>query len=251
MKMKLDILGFLAGKLVIPRCSAVIVASGNSTRMKGIDKVMTEISGQPMILRTVAAFQKHAAVQEIVVVTREDLQERVAVLLKDAGMTKVTAVAAGGNTRMQSVENGLVLCDKKSKLIAVHDGARPLISQEIITAVLSKGRANRRRRAGIAGERYDRYVEGGIGVFTPEQGKLYAMQTPQVFDADLIRAATERALQLDQEMTDDCAAVEAIGMKVSIVHGGEENLKVTTRMDLALARAIAGRYDSHEDRTGI
>ena len=89
-----------------------------------------------------------------------------------------------------------------------------------------------------------RVVNGGVGVSTPERASLYAMQTPQVFDADLIRAATVNVIQKKVEVTDDCAAVELMGMKVNIVPGSEENLKVTTRLDLAIVNALARRSDA-------
>ena len=222
----LNILGALTGKVALPKCSAVIVAAGSSTRMGGVDKIVTEIAGKPMILRTAEAFQKNPAVQEIVVVTREDLRQRVEEILREGGMTKVTAVVVGGSTRAESVNKGLNWCDKKCKLIAIHDGARPLVSQEIITTAITM-----------------RIIEGGVGVSTPDRAKLYAMHTPQVFDADLIRAATLNAIRKKIEVTDDCAAVEQMGMKVNIVAGAEENLKVTTRLDLAVVNALARRSD--------
>ena len=239
----LNILGALTGKVILPRCSAVIVAAGSSTRMGGVDKIVTEIAGKPMILRTAEAFQKNPAVQEIVVVTREDLRQRVEEILREGGMTKVTAVVVGGSTRAESVNKGLNWCDKKSKLIAIHDGARPLVSQEIITTAITMAAKTGAAVPAMPVRDTIRVIEGGVGVSTPDRAKLYAMQTPQVFDADLIRAATINAIRKKIEVTDDCAAVEQIGMKVNIVAGAEENLKVTTRLDLALVNALARRSD--------
>lgn len=239
----LNILGALTGKVALPKCSAVIVAAGSSTRMGGVDKIVTEIAGKPMILRTAEAFQKNPAVQEIVVVTREDLRQRVEEILREGGMTKVTAVVVGGSTRAESVNKGLNWCDKKSKLIAIHDGARPLVSQEIITTAITMAAKTGAAVPAMPVRDTIRVIEGGVGVSTPDRAKLYAMQTPQVFDADLIRAATLNAIRKKIEVTDDCAAVEQMGMKVNIVAGAEENLKVTTRLDLALVNALARRSD--------
>ena len=239
----LNILGALTGKVILPRCSAVIVAAGSSTRMGGVDKIVTEIAGKPMILRTAEAFQKNPAVQEIIVVTREDLRQRVEEILRGGGVTKVTAVIVGGSTRAESVNKGLNWCDKKSKLIAIHDGARPLVSQEIITAAITMAAKTGAAVPAMPVRDTIRIIEGGVGVSTPDRAKLYAMQTPQVFDADLIRAATLNAIRKKIEVTDDCAAVEQMGMKVNIVAGAEENLKVTTRLDLALVNALARRSD--------
>ena len=243
MKKALDILGALTGKVALPRCSAVIVAAGSSTRMGGVDKIVTEIAGKPMILRTAEAFEKNPAVQEIIVVAREDLRVRVEEILREGGIAKVKAVVNGGVTRAESVNKGLNWCDKKSKLIAIHDGARPLVSQEIITAAITMAAKTGAAVPAMPVRDTIRVIEGGVGVSTPDRAKLYAMQTPQVFDADLIRAATINAIQKKIEVTDDCAAVEQMGMKVNIVAGAEENLKVTTRLDLAVVNALARRSD--------
>lgn len=171
MKMKLDILGFLAGKLVIPRCSAVIVASGNSTRMKGIDKVMTEISwaaDDPSHCRRVPEACGRSGDR------RRDERRPSGARCRAAQRCWDDESDGGGGWWKHEDAIGRKwtgpVC-KKSKLIAVHDGARPLISQEIITAVLSKGRANRRRRAGIAGERYDPLCRGRHRRFYAGAGK--------------------------------------------------------------------------------
>lgn len=240
----LKILGAITGKVIVPKCSAVIVAAGSSTRMGGVDKIVTDISGKPMILRTVEAFQKNAGIAEIIVVTREDLKVQIEELLKTAGMTKVVQVVSGGKTRAESVNKGLNWCDKKCGLIAIHDGARPLVSQDIISETIAMAAKTGAAVPGIPVRDTIRVVNGGVGVSTPERSKLYAMQTPQIFDADLIRAATVNVIQKKVEVTDDCAAVELMGMKVNVVPGSEENLKVTTRLDLAIVNALARRSDA-------
>ena len=164
-------------------------------------------------------------------------------MLRQRGASKSTAAVVGGSTRAESVNTGLNWCDKKSKLIAIHDGARPLVSQEIITAAITMAAKTGAAVPAMPVRDTIRVIEGGVGVSTPDRAKLYAMQTPQVFDADLIRAATINAIQKKIEVTDDCAAVEQIGMKVNIVPGAEENLKVTTRLDLAVVNALARRSD--------
>ncbi|MEA4964291.1 MAG: 2-C-methyl-D-erythritol 4-phosphate cytidylyltransferase [Oscillospiraceae bacterium] len=243
MKQIVNLLGAAAKRLLPPRCSAVLVAAGSASRMGGVDKVMAELSGKPMILRAAEAFQACPAVQELVVVTREDLKADVEELLRDAGVTKLTHVVAGGGTRQESVQNGLFWCDRKSKLIAIHDAARPLVSQQVILDAISAAARTGAAAPGIPVRDTVRVVEQGIGVSTPRRETLYAIQTPQVFDADLIRAAIQRAVEKGLPGTDDCAAMEAMGMKVTVTAGSEENFKVTTRMDLALASALARRRD--------
>ncbi len=244
MKKVLDVLGAVTGRVVVPKCSVVIVAAGSSTRMGGVDKIMADLAGKPVILRSVEAFQKHGAVQEIVVVTREDLCEKIDQILKDNGMKKVKAVVPGGSTRAESVSKGMNCCSQKAGLIAIHDGARPLVTQEIITAAIAKAAKAKTAVPAIPVKDTIRIVEGGVGVSTPDRSSLYAMQTPQIFDAALIRAATLNAMKKNANVTDDCSAVELMGMRVSIVEGSEENLKITTRMDMAIAAALARKRDA-------
>ena len=116
--------------LKLKYCGAVIVAAGSASRMEGIDKVMAPLEGEPMIVRTVRTFQNCDCVKEIVVVTREDLLQRVAGLCKN--FDKVKAVVVGGKDRAESVNNGLNALSKKVKLVAVQDGARPLITDAVI-----------------------------------------------------------------------------------------------------------------------
>lgn len=243
-KKGLDLLGALAGRVIVPRCAAVIVAAGTASRMAGVDKIVADVAGKPMILRSAAAFQACGAVQEIIVVTRDDLREQVEEILRAGGITKLTAVVNGGQTRAESVQKGINWCSKKVGLIAVHDGARPLVSQRIITETIYLAAKTGAAAPAVPVRDTIRVVEGGLGVETPERTKLYAMQTPQIFDADLLRAATLNAMQKKLPVTDDCAALEAIGAKINITQGAEENLKVTTRLDLAVAEALARRSDA-------
>ena len=120
--------------LPLKTCGVVIVAAGSATRMGGIDKVMAPLGGEPMIARTVQAFQNCDAISEIVIVTREDLILPITGLCKD--MPKVTAVVAGGKSRQESVHLGLNALSDKVKLAAVHDGARPLITWQVIDRVV-------------------------------------------------------------------------------------------------------------------
>lgn len=244
MKQVLNVLGAVAERIVPQRCAVVIVAAGSATRMGGVDKIMAELEGKPVILRSVEAFQQHDAIQEIIVVTREDLREPIKTMLRQHGMTKVTAVVTGGSSRAESVSKGLASCGKKVKLIAIHDGARPLVTQKIITDTIAKAAKTKAAVPAIPVRDTIRVVRDGIGVDTPERATLYAMQTPQIFDADLIRAATVQAMQNHANLTDDCSAVEQMGMRVSIVDGAEENLKLTTRLDMDIARALLRKEDT-------
>ena len=222
--------------LKLKKCGAVIVAAGSASRMGGIDKVMAPLGGEPMITRTVRAFQECDAVSEIVIVTREDLILPINSLCKE--FPKVKAVIAGGKTRQESVGNGLNALSKEVKLAAIHDGARPLITWQLIDWVIRAANTYGAAAPAIPVKDTIKTVEGGLVVNTPERAKLRAVQTPQVFDIELLKGALLKAYQDGAEVTDDCSAVERLGMKVKIVEGDEKNLKVTTPMDLKIAEML-------------
>ena len=222
--------------LKLKYCGAVIVAAGTASRMGGIDKVMAELDGEPMVVRTVRAFQNCDAVREIVVVTRPDLI--VPIMSLCAGFGKVTAVVAGGSSRQASVSLGLNALSEKVKLAAIHDGARPLVSWQVIDRTIRAANTYGAAAPAIPVKDTIKVVQGGVVINTPERKQLYAVQTPQVFDFDLLRGALKKAAEDEAEVTDDCSAVERLGMRVKIVEGDERNLKITTPMDLAVAKML-------------
>ena len=217
-------------------CGAIIVAAGKASRMGGIDKVMAPLGGEPMIVKTVRAFQECDAIREIVVVTREDLI--VPIMDVCHGFSKLRAVVAGGDTRQKSVEMGFGALSRKVKLVAVQDGARPLVTWQVIDRVVRAADAYGAAAPAVPVKDTVKVVVGGIVKNTPDRQTLQAVQTPQVFDFSLLRAALKKAAQDDAEVTDDCSAVERMGMSVNIVPGDELNLKVTTPMDLRIAELL-------------
>ena len=222
--------------LKLKYCGAVIVAAGNASRMGGIDKVMAELGGQPMIARTVRQFQDCDAISEIVVVTREDLILPITALCRD--MDKVKAVVAGGSSRQESVSLGLNALSDKVRLAAIHDGARPLITWQVIDRVVRAANTYGAATPAVPVKDTIKVVEGRIVKSTPDRASLYAVQTPQAFDFDLLRGALAKAKLDNAQVTDDCSAVERMGMSVKIVEGEERNLKVTTPMDLKIAELL-------------
>ncbi len=222
--------------LPLQYCGAVIVAAGTASRMGGIDKVMADLKGEPMIVRTVRAFDTCDAIKEIVVVTREDLIEEITRLCAD--YPKVKAIVAGGAGRPQSVRNGLSALSKKVKLAAIQDGARPLVSAQVIDRTVRAAHTYRAAAPGIPVKDTVKIVRQGVVSTTPEREQLRAVQTPQVFDIDLLTVALEKAKKDNAAITDDCSAVERIGMSVKIVEGDERNIKVTTPMDLKIAALL-------------
>ena len=222
--------------LPLKRCGAVIVAAGTASRMGGIDKVMAPLQGEPMIVRTVRTFQNCDAISEIVIVTREDLILSITNLC--AGMDKVRAVVVGGKSRQESVGLGLNALSDKVKLAAVHDGARPLITWQVIDRAVRAANAYGAAAPGIPVKDTIKVVQGGVVKSTPDRSTLSAIQTPQVFDFDLLRGALKKAEQTGAQVTDDCSAVELMGMSVKIVEGDERNIKVTSPMDLKIAELL-------------
>ena len=222
--------------LPLKRCGAVIVAAGSASRMGGIDKVMAPLNGEPMIARTVRAFQNCDAISEIVVVTRQDLILPITSLC--AQMDKVQAVVAGGSSRQESVHLGLNALSGKCKLAAIHDGARPLISWQVINRVVRAANTYGAAAPAIPVKDTIKVVQGGVVKETLDRASLQAVQTPQVFDFDILRGALKKAKQDGAQVTDDCSAVERIGLTVKIVEGEERNLKITTPLDLKIAQLL-------------
>ncbi|MBQ3072240.1 MAG: 2-C-methyl-D-erythritol 4-phosphate cytidylyltransferase [Oscillospiraceae bacterium] len=221
-----------------PFCSAVIVAAGSASRMGGTDKIMTELGGEVVIRRTIRAFEENPHISEILIVTREALLEPIAKLCADAAFTKTRSVLLGGQTRSDSVRAGLDNLSKKAKYVAVHDGARPLVSQEIITKTVRSAVKYGAAAPAIPVKDTIKRAKNGFILETPPREELFAVQTPQVFDVDLLRAALHDAAEKNAALTDDCSAVERIGMRVFLTEGEERNLKITTPPDLHMAESF-------------
>lgn len=217
-------------------CGAVIVAAGSASRMGGIDKVMAELQGEPVIVHTVRQFQECDAIHEIVVVTRPDLIVPIMDLCHD--FPKLKAVVAGGSSREESVHLGLNALSKKVKLAAIQDGARPLVTWQLIDRVVRAANTFGAAVPAIPVKDTIKVAQGGFVKETPNRSTLWAVQTPQVFDFDLLRGALKQAMEQKWEITDDCSAVERLGMKVRVVPGDERNIKITTPVDLRIAQLL-------------
>ena len=222
--------------LPLRRCGAVIVAAGSASRMGGIDKVMAPLKGEPMILHTVRAFQECDAIAEIVVVTRPDLILPITKLTN--AFDKVTAVVSGGASRQESVALGMNALSDKCELAAIQDGARPLVTWQLIDRVVRAAHSHHAAIPVIPVKDTIKVCNSALVVSTPDRSTLRAVQTPQVFDYDLLRGALKQAEIDGAEVTDDCSAVERLGMSVRTVEGDERNLKVTTPIDLKFAEML-------------
>lgn len=225
------------------KCAAVIVAAGSAKRMEGTDKIMAELCGEPLILHTLRAFQESDDIQEIVLVTRDDLLQPLSELCVAKKITKITKLCKGGETRAASVQAGLDQVSKNCGFVAIHDGARPLVTGQIIHDAVRKAAKFNAAAPAVPVKDTIKEVHGGIITATPERSALWAVQTPQVFEINLYRAALDRAIANKKEITDDCSAAEGYGVNVVITPGSDENLKVTTPTDLILAEALMKRRE--------
>ena len=220
-----------------PCCSAVVVAAGSSTRM-GMDKLMLPLDETPVIVYTLRAVQAAPSVGEIILVTREDLIVPMSQLCQDYAISKVTKVVRGGPSRTQSVRLGTLEVSGDAQVIAIHDGARPFVSAEVIERAVAQAMETGAAAPAVPVKDTIKVAHDGVVESTPDRACLFAVQTPQVFESSLIKAALQKALDDGLELTDDCAAVERLGMKVALTRGDERNIKLTTPEDLAVAQAI-------------
>lgn len=200
------------------------------------------LGGVPVLARSLTALNSNPRIDEIVVVTRSEQIVPVAELCNTYHLDKVSKIICGGETRTESVFNGILEMDPKTEIVLIHDGARPLVSQAVIDDAIDGAIAHFAAVPGIPVKDTIKVVKNGCVVETPERANLVAVQTPQAFSADLIKGTLQNALEKKLELTDDGMACEAMGVTVYITNGSEENIKITTPQDLEVAETIlAGR----------
>lgn len=204
----------------------------------GQDKIMLPLREEPVIVHTLRALENCPYIHEIVVVTREELIVPLGRLCSDYGFGKVSKIILGGETRAHSVRLGMLEVSEQAQLIAIQDGARPLLTHEVLEEVILTAAKCGAAAPAIPVKDTIKRAEGGIVAETPDRSRLFAVQTPQVFESGLIRAALHKAVEENVPVTDDCSAVERLGMKVTLTRGSEENIKITTPMDLLVAETL-------------
>lgn len=231
-----------------PHCAALVAAAGSSTRMGGgTNKLLLPLDGIPVLIRTLDALQRAERVDEIIVATREEELVEIAQLCHTYGITKCKKVVRGGESRAHSVMLAALEADKSMELLAVQDGARPLVTPELIDSVIAAAaRCGAAAPAVPVKDTIKCVREDGAVAQTLDRSALRAVQTPQVFTADVLKAALQSVLEQGIEVTDDCGAVERLGKVVFLTEGEETNLKITTPADLVLAEAI---LKDREERT--
>jgi 2-C-methyl-D-erythritol 4-phosphate cytidylyltransferase len=209
------------------------------------DKLFLEIGGVPVLARAVSAFAGCGRIDELIVAVRRDSLERAAELCGEYARGKSVKLVEGGDTRLRSVYNGVFAASRSSRLIAIHDGARPFVSAELIERSITAAGEYGAAAPAIPVVSTVKKVEGGIIKCTVEREGMYEMQTPQVFESGIIKAALTDALKKSLPVTDDCMAVEAMGFPIHIVCGDRCNIKITTPEDAAIAEAMASAGVTH------
>ena len=231
-------LGKRKKKKTLPALCAVIVAAGSSRRMGGENKLLLPLAGAPVLAHTLSAFEKCAAVRDIVLVCREQDILPYTELAQSFGISKLRTVTRGGDSRTASVLAGITAAPEDTGLVAVHDGARPLVSEAVITeAVYAAAEYGAAAPVVPVKDSIKRIEDGRIAADVPRD-TLAAVQTPQVFGRAVLTRALQAAARENRTFTDDCAAVEAMGQAVRATHGSYENLKITTPEDILVAEAL-------------
>lgn len=224
-------------KIMNFRCGMVVLAAGSSVRM-GFDKITAPLGEMTVLERGLRTLDACECIQEIIVVTREDRLEEIANLCHNAGIKKLKAVVKGGKTRTESALAGLLALNDNMKYALIHDGARPLVTEEIVEEVLKSAMAHRNACPAVPVTDTIKRRAGDVVVDTPVRSELCAVQTPQGFLTVLAKTALTNAIAQGKEYTDDCAAVEALGVPTYLVSGHPDNIKITTAIDLPIAELI-------------
>ena len=223
------------------KVGAIIVAAGQSKRMQGRDKIFAQLAGKPLLARVVEVFQECEVVDQMVIVLSRQNLELGKELAAKNHWTKVKAICLGGERRQDSVREGLKRL-ANCRWVIVHDGARPLLTRELIEKGLAEAQESGAAIAAVpVKETIKRVSPEGFVQETPRRDNLWIAQTPQVFDFDLLVRAHE---QINEEVSDDAMLVEKLGHKVKLYLGSYENIKVTTPEDLALAEFILNRKET-------
>lgn len=217
--------------------TAVVLAAGESHRM-GSDKLFLELDGIPILAMTLSALNGCAAVDELIVVTREESIDKVGALRERFALSKLTKIMIGGATRAESSLAGVAAADARAKTICIHDGDRPFVTEALVTEVIDLAVIYGAATPAIPTHDTVKIARQGAVLSTPDRDTIYATQTPQAFRTAIIKAALAKAAQEHVAYVDDCAAAEAIGAIPHLSAGDEENIKLTTPHDLIIAQAI-------------
>ena len=232
---------------VHPHCAAIVPAAGMSALMGGEDKMFSQLCGVPVLARTLTALDQAVLVDEIVVAVQPEKLEEVAALVSRTGIRKPIRVVEGGANRAESVLLAALEAREDTEYLAIHDGARPLILPEQVDEMIRLGQRTYAVAPALPVTDTVKVADlSGLVLSTPDRSTLFAVQTPQVFQASILKAALQSAIDAEAPITDDCSAVERLGKEVYLTPGWRENIKITTPEDLAVAEAFLRRREVNQ-----
>ncbi|NLW24054.1 MAG: 2-C-methyl-D-erythritol 4-phosphate cytidylyltransferase [Clostridia bacterium] len=231
-------------KVLAEQTIAIVLAAGQGKRMGySLNKQYLHLLDKPVLAHTLQAFEQEPLIDGVIVVAKsseiEYCQEKI---VKAFDLRKVIKVTSGGKERQDSVYAGIQHLPDECNLVVVHDGARPLIAPDLLSQVIEKGRQAKAVITAVpVKDTIKKVRENGIVECTLSRSELWAVQTPQVFQKEIILAAYREAMAEGFYGTDDASLVERIGVEVQVVHGSYENIKITTPEDLEVAEIILKR----------
>lgn len=218
--------------------TAIVVAAGSSTRMKGKDKLFAPLGSEPVLASSLRVLQNSKDIHEIILVMSEETAGKGRELCTMHGLDKVSKVVIGGSTRAESTGKGIAAANRKADILLIHDGDRPFLTQDMVfRSVRAAAKHGAATLAVSMTPTVKRGSEGHV-VETIPRKDLYEIQTPQAFQCDLLKAARAAMQQTGESITDDCMCVEALGIRPVLVEGDRTNIKITYPEDLAIAEAI-------------
>ena len=220
--------------------AAIILAAGRGERMGGnVDKAFIGLGSRPIVAYSRLAFEACPVVGAIVLVVRGERIDSSRELCRELGISKLFAVVGGGGRRQESVQAGLAALPPEASIVAIHDSARPLVTPELIAATMESACET---GSGVAARKVVDTIkvvkDGNVAEATLDRSNLWAVETPQTFQTDLIRRAYDAVTKAGQTVTDDAGAIEFIGEKARLVNWRKPNLKVTVPEDLAVAEKL-------------
>lgn len=218
--------------------SVIILAAGNSSRMNGINKQLSEIGGMPVFIAAARAFEKCESVGEIIIAAPKENCKQFEELAKTYDIKKLSGIVYGGSSRFMSMKNALSKVDPRAELVAFHDGARPLITPEEIEKVIADAKEYGAAIAAVKAVDTVKVVSEGFIKATPPRSSLYYAQTPQVFGKELFLSCLEKIGERGESITDDSQILELCGENVRITEIFCCNMKITRQEDLIMAEAI-------------
>lgn len=221
--------------------TAIIAAAGSGNRMgkEAGNKQLLYFNDKPVIAHTISAFEEASCIDEIIISTRKEILEEISALVNIHKYKKVSRVIVGGETRQQSVFTAVAQLDRRTKFLAIHDGARPFVDSELINKVCESAYIHKCAAVGVKLKDTIKKIDpDGMISKTVNREVLRAIQTPQVFDSSLYLEGMALALEKNCDYTDDCQLIESVGGRVFFVEGSYNNIKITTNEDIAIAQSI-------------